>query len=635
MERGLSAFEQQEYADAREAFVDAARLDPRNPLPVAWHSRVSRLMRQDQDAADAGNRAAALTTDQLSDVDRAFVAAVVAESRGNAAIAEARYRELLADHPDEYAWIVEFAAFRDRGGFAREAVEAFHRALSLERGAVRPHMELCRLYSPSGLNEPALAKEQGRLALAGYKAAGDPGGEAQALWCLTDVLRAGTDAERREARTNAEDALRIVERLGYKYGLARAYNYLGIVALLAERNGREAASLFQEALVRARQTGNMFLEPRLLMNLGVSSELFRERRSAVNYYQESFRLFERMGIQQQAAWSQANAAAILVMYGADVEKGARDARNALGVFERLDDKFFEVHARRTLAWYYRYTGHPEEALRELTIAKGVASERNLEDRLVQVTIDLAALRFDANDYPGSGALLRDALKRASGADRVNALIDLARTNTRLGAFQDADTLLRQAADESLKLRESGSPASLYLAQGELAYESNRWSDARAQFERSAETWRDDLPAGDSVEARAYVGLVTALQGQLDRGRAIVQASLEQAQRMGRLALTARCRVFLARIEMAAKRPTEAMRTLAEIKPESEAALGPELSGQVHYWRSKALGDAGDSANAALEAGASHKLLDELLARVPEPNREALRARPDIRLIGGA
>ena len=64
---------------------------------------------------------------------------------------------------------------------------------------------------------------------------------------------------------------------GYPYGLSRAYNYLGVVALLAERNGREAAAHFERALAGARAVGNRFLEPRLLMNLGVSFELFGER----------------------------------------------------------------------------------------------------------------------------------------------------------------------------------------------------------------------------------------------------------------------------------------------------------------------------------------------------------------------
>ena len=635
MERALSAYEQQEYADAREAFVDAARLDPRNPLPTAWHSRVSRLMRQDQDAADAGSRAAAMNREQLIESDRLFVDAVVAESRGDFASAETRYRQLVGRYPDDYVWATEYAAFRDRRDDAREAVEAFHRALTLDSHAVRPHLELCRLYSPSRLNEPALAKEQGQLALAAYRAAGDQGGEAQALWCLVDVLRAGTDAERREARADAEQALGIVQRLGYKYGLARAYNYLGVVALLAERNGREAAMFFEQALERARQTGNRFLEPRLLMNLGVSSELFGERGRAVNYYQESFRLFESMGIQQQAAWSQANEAALLVMYGPDIEKGARDARNALGVFEKLGDKFFEIHARRTLAWYDRYTGRPEEALRELTIARGIANERNLEDRVVQVTTDLAGLQFDANDYVAARDLLNDALKKASGTDRIHVLIDLARTNTRLGAFQDAETLLHQASAEIEELDESGSLPSLYLAEGELAYESNRSSDARSRFERSADLWRDDMPPSSSVEARAYLGLLTAQQGQPARGAALVNASLNQARKMGRFALEARCRMFLARIDMAAAQPTEALGQLTRIAAERDPALGPELASQVHYWRGQALARNGDAPGAEIEAAATRKLLEPLVARVPAPNRAAFRTRPDIRLISGA
>ena len=628
-ERGLAAYEQQELADARQAFASAAELDPRNPLPLAWRSRVATLMRQDKDAGDAADQASRLITAQFPVSDRLFVEAVVAESRRDGATAEARYRDLASREPDAPLWATELAAFHDRQGKADDAIAGYHGALALDSRLARPHLELCRLYSPSRTNEPALAKEQGQMALEGYRALGNRGGEAQALWCLSDVLRAGSEADRREARRHADAALPIMQALGYRYGLARAYNYIGNVALLAERNGREAAALFEKALAGARDTGNRFLEPRLLMNLGVSNELFGQRAAAVNYYRDSFKLFEMMGSQQEAAWNQANAAGILIEYGGDVDQGLRDAQNALVVVQKVGDKVFEVFTRRLIAKHYRYAGKHAEALRELTLAQNIATERNLDYTVPRVSIDLAGVHFDTADYVVARQLLLNIDRSVSVHDDIHAQIELARIDTRLGRFEVAREGLAEATEAVQRNGDVGSLPLLHLAQGELAYESGRLEEARTQFVRASELWTDDLPEAASVEARAYVGLLDGRRGQLVKGRSAAVASLEQARRLRRVALEARCLLFLARIDVFAGRFDDAIDRLAQIPMKTEPSLGPELRAQIHYWRSRVRRARGERAMSAEEARQAVQHLDELRALIPESMRGGFSARPDI------
>jgi tRNA A-37 threonylcarbamoyl transferase component Bud32/Flp pilus assembly protein TadD len=632
-ERGLDAYERMEYAIARDAFGEAAGRAPRNPLPQAWRSRVAALMRQDRDADESADRAAALSADALPASDRLFVEASVADRRDQRA-AEERYRELAARYPDEPAWLIERAAFEDRQGRVREAEASYASALKLDAALPRPHLELCRLYSPSRLNDPAAAREQGEAAFKAYRALGNRGGEAQARWCLSDVLRAGSDAERREARGHADAALEIMQGLGYPYGISRAYNYVGVVALLAQRNGREAASFFEKSLTGTRQVGNRFLEPRLLMNLGVSYELFGERAKAVSYYRESFTLFEELGNQQEAAWNQVNAAAILIDYGGDVELGVRDAQNARSVLENLGDKYFEVFARRMVASYYRHVGQGEEATRELTIALGIAQELDLKDRIAQVLIDWARLRFDGAEYAAAERFLLDALQNASGTDRVHARIELARVQTRLGRFTDAEAGLATALSEIDAAKDDGSRPLWYAARGELAYESGRRDEAKAWFDRAAAFWTDDLPEAPSVEARAYSGMLEALQRGGGAGRAAVVASLEQARRMRRLALAARCLLLLARIDLAAGRVDEALRSLDAISPDAQRAAGPEFRVLAEYWRSRAIAP-GDAGAASAAASSLQRAVDDLRTRIPGPDRAGWMARPDIALAVGS
>jgi tetratricopeptide (TPR) repeat protein len=623
-EQGLAAYEQLEYAAAHDAFAKTATLDPRNPLPLAWQARVSTLMRRDGDAATAAGDAARLPTEALSERDRRFVQAVVAEVAGRADEARRAYEQLALAFPDDSTGTMELAGFEDRQGRTAASVAAYQRVPALG-DRVRSHLELCKLHART--NEVALARDHGEAALAAYQALGNRGGEAQARWCLTDVLRAGADNDRRAARQHAEAALQIMEALGYPYGLARAYNYLGVVALTAERNGRAAAEYFEKTLAAARGTGNVFLESRALMNLGVSYEMFGSYAEAVEHYEESFTLFSTLGSQQEAAWQQINAAAIRIEAGLDPRRGLVDAQNALAVFTRLGDRRFEVHARRIIARQLRFAGPLQEAADQLAQARNVARQYDLP--AARVVIDLAGLRTEQGDLAEALSLLGEIGDTAEGLEQIQALIERGRAHTRLGAF-DAARQSFGAAAAAIAMDDPASLALLRFAQGELAYESGRAADARAEFTRAIELAPDGRNALATSEERAYVGLIDARQGRTASGRRQVAASLAAAASMGRAALEARCRLFLARIDIANRRFDEAARTLSEMPPES--ALGLELRAQVHHWRAIALASLGQPDQAAAERATARQLIDNLRARAPQSQAAGLLARPDIAAI---
>jgi tetratricopeptide (TPR) repeat protein len=631
-EQGIDAYEQLEYARARAAFTAAAARDPRNPVPWAWRSRTAALMRQDNDAVAAADEARRLLSGETREADRLFVEAVAAEARRDTATAEDRYRRLVARYPDEPGWLIELAGFQDRQGLNEEAVNTYHAALALDDRLVRPHLELCRLYSPSRVNEPALARRHGEQTLAMYAALGNRGGEAQAHLCLTDVLVGGT-GEDGEARRHAETALEIMRALQYPFGLARTKNYLANVAF-HEGKAAEAAALWEETLSAARDVEFALLESRTLMNLGVAYKELGRRPAALRYLRESATYSEALGVQQDAAWTQANIAVILIEFGENPEEGLRLARNALVVFEKLRDKNFEVVARRAIAIYDRNLGKHEAALRELTLARDVARSHDLEESATRMMLELARVQFDRNDYAGARDVLLDVEKRASGLDRVQARTDLARARARLGEFDAARADLTRALAEIEAIRDVGSLPLFYAARGEVAFESGDVPEARTHFAAASALWTDDLPEAASVEGRAYVGLLDAQGGQLDRGRRAVMASLKQARQMQRASLEARCQIFLGRIDIQAGRFEQALATLGEISAEREATLDSELRAQLHYWRSRALQGRGDARTSEVENTLARKFIEELRARLPESVWSTVRLRSDIRLISG-
>ena len=630
-EQGLNAYEQMEFATARTAFQHATELDSQNPLVFAWLSRADMLLRQDAAARQAGDQASKLVTPQTPVTDALFVAAVAAEAQRDVPTGETRYRNLTARFPDEPMWLNELASFQDRRTSATDAIATYRRALTLDSRLARPHLELCRLYNR--VNESASAKQDGNAALSAYRAIGNRGGEAQALMCLSDELRLGSDDERAEARRDADAAVTAFQQLGYQYNLARAQYY---VALTAEAVGHpsESVAVYERSLTSARESGNVVLEPLLLMNLGAMQQKLGNRVRALDYYRQSQGLFEQSGDELRAAQNQADIAAILIEYGGQSDEGLRNIRNALGVFQKVGDKHWEAFAAKVIAASYRYTGQQAEAEHELNRAVAVVKERDLKSEIAALTIDLAQVRFDMSDYAGARTLLVGALRDASGKDGTQARIGLGLTDVRLGKFDAAQAELRQASRDIEARGDNGQLPLLHEAMGELAYEAGRPGEARMRFSDAAALWTDDLPDAASVEARAYLGLLDALDGKTARGREAVQVSLDQARKMGAFALEARCRLHLARIDVAALKPDAAVNTLIAIPTDRENTLGLELQAQVHHWRSVAMKARGDGQGAQSEETIARGLLQTLRGSLPEPDRDGFMARPSIHLLGG-
>jgi tetratricopeptide (TPR) repeat protein len=629
-ERGVDAYERGELSAARAAFAAAAARDSTNPLPLAWQSRVATLMRQDKEAAETAAQAQRLLTDDTGEIERLFIEAIGAETRRDAALAEARYQALIERHNDDPTWLIERAGFQDRQGRAVDAIATYHAALGLDDRQPRVHVELCRLYSPTRTNEPVLAKQHGERALTMYAALGNAAGQAQAHWCLTDVLRSGSDLERSDAKRHAEAALTLIERFDYAYGLGRAYNYLALVAW-AGRNGPDALALWEKALTLTNQVGNALLGSRVLMNLGVVNELLGRRALALKYYTDSLALFEAAGHEQDAAWNQVNAASILIRFGENPDEGFRDTQNALAVFEKLGDKDFEVFARLTLATYYRNTGHWDDARRQLTLADTIARQHDLDSKITLVAVDLGRLHFDEGAYDEARSLFRSALVDASSDDRIQARIGLARTLIRVGDFEAARLELLSAANEIGHESDLGALASLYAAEGELAYETQTEAAMRSKFGLAAKLWTREYPDPASIEARAYLGLLDGLQGK-PSGRTLLDDSEAQARRMGRIVLATRCQLLLARLDIRERRYGAALGRLNGVAPDTLGGLAPELRAQIHHWRSQALAGFGDRQKSAEESAAATQLIDQLRRRLPEADRDRVLLRPDIRLI---
>jgi serine/threonine protein kinase/Tfp pilus assembly protein PilF len=625
-EQGLGQYEELEISTSASSFERASQADPLSPLPVAWRSRVARLMRRDVEAVQLAREAVSRLSTETSESARHFVEAVAAESNRDPAAAEAHYRALVDLHSDDPDFLGELAAFHDRRGANDEAVRTYLQALDLAGRRVRPHVELCRLYVR--LNNPTAARQHGETALTAFRAIGASAGEAQALFCLTETLRRGSESDRAAALENAQAALKVLAPLQYRDNLARAHHY---VALAFEAQGRldDASKAWSQALPIARDTNNL-LATTVLMNLGATSEKLGRRSQAIEFLRQSASGFEELGDQNRAAQNQFNIGTILVQYGGGWKEGLKDVQSALPVFVEYRDVNFQVAAKQVIATYNRYAGRRSTAASELSQALALAQKADLDSEVATTQIRRAQLLLEDGDYESARMLLTDAMGQASRRDGIEARIVLARSLLRQGQIQAAAESLQAARDLLGDSVDAGLLPPLHAVSGELAYEMGSAADARQHFRAAAAFLTEELEDPDGALARADLGMLDAEEGRYDTGRESIRRTLETARRMGHISLEARCRLYLARVALLEGKASDALAELEMVPPDDpERAIDRELRAHVHYWMGEVLKARGDHQSAASQREAALKIVETLAMRLPESTRDAFRNRPDL------
>jgi len=352
-----------------------------------------------------------------------------------------------------------------------------------------------------------------------------------------------------------------------------------------------------------------------------------QRGKAVEYYTSSYETAERRGDGRRAAYSRANAGAVLIEHGDRPDDGLRFVEGALRVVRELEDKTFDVFCLQLIAAHARFTGRYEQALSGVRSALVTARERKLSEDVAALLLDEARILMETGAYVEARARLDEAIATGAAQKPSELLIERARVDARLGDVEHA----RQMLDQARALPESMGGEirpRLHAATGEVAYAAGDLKQARVSFGEAARLWTDDLPDAASVESRARAGMLDALAGK-PAGRAAIETSLEEGQRMKRPSLEVLARVFLAQLDVLGGRPQQATDMLA---PARLNAVGPELQAQVHHWRAAAAAATGDAATAEKERREVEQILSSLRNSVPEALQSRFVLRPDVRAL---
>jgi tetratricopeptide (TPR) repeat protein len=376
-------------AEALEVLAEARRLSPH------WQGDV----RLDLAESFANRELANYTRMQ------AVAARAVANGRARGQrhlVAQARRLEGQAYH-----WLGRLAEARSAHAEARR----FYQEVGDRRGvAIAWNDEGLIDLSQGRLDE---AERKWSEALSIGRALGDRDGVALAKNNLSLVLeRRGDDAG---VRAYLEEALATWEETGRD---ARVLLAVGNLALLHMRTGNlsEARRLGERALAAARQRGlpkEEFFALRLLMDVEIASGHLAQARDLASQVDRSMgdspadddranaldgraRLDEIAGAPDQAARRMAEAVALLVGSGADLEK--------------------QAYARLRQAQHLQVAGQPSRAERPLLEAIPIlaAQKHTLLESLARAT--LALCRLDQGDVPTASAEIARAIRLLEGVE---------------------------------------------------------------------------------------------------------------------------------------------------------------------------------------------------------------------------
>ena len=126
------------------------------------------------------------------------------------------------------------------------------------------------------------------------------------------------------------------DRWGCGTASARAQHYVALGGPGAGRPGRPRPRRGSRRWRAPRPSATRSLEGTVYINLGVTYTALGQRAKALDFYRQSYETAERRGDERRAAYSRANAGALLIEYGEPARRGLRFVEGALRVVRRLE-----------------------------------------------------------------------------------------------------------------------------------------------------------------------------------------------------------------------------------------------------------------------------------------------------------
>ncbi len=401
----------------------------------------------------------------------------------------------------------------------------------------------------------------------------------------------GDPAKAVEKYTVALDTSREVN---FTEGVAHYNNMIGNpLMMMGDLDG--AFKYFHESLRVSRKIGDKMVESLSSGSMGIINAMMGNYDQALDFFNKSSEAaIESKDINQQISIK--NNIGCIYQQRGDLFKAEENHINGLSMAREASNKVEEIEIERTLAIDLGLQAKYGHSLDHIGRCLNNATELGDPRMIAYVKANQGQVMVMAGDFVGASAALMDAVGMARQAGdpevilaAVRAVVDL---NLETENFPEADQYIQRAlriSEETRNKREKAygllALASLMLASGAL----------------------DEMP-GPLAEA-------------LELGRVVKD----------RILLT---RIFLlfARKSLAQRATLEAESYLKDALEAVQSTGARELEAQAHYWKAQFYGQQERTLEQQDELSKAKKLIEDIMADIPQASRAQYRARRAIGAI---
>jgi tetratricopeptide (TPR) repeat protein/predicted Ser/Thr protein kinase len=634
---GKNAFAQGNFAQALSSFERVTDEDPTFALAYARMGQIYGVLGYDDKARALSEKAAQLIRPETPVIAAYFIQANLDERKYDYVAAEEKYLELIRLYPDDPESYASLAAVYEKQAQYQKAISYYQQALGRDRNYIVAYQELGSLYAKTGDFSQAVTYEQKALGL--YRALANREGEASASIDLGEVYRQKGEYPR--AREFAQSARSLCEKLQNEFEGLRALKLLGDI-LASEGDLEQARRTYEQILSTSGEIRNNRLVAQTLMNIGVSYHRGGELTKAAEYYERSLQQARRYGeyrdwpMLRERAQALTNLGSISIEYGPAPEKGLKNVQEALAIFQSMGDTVWVAHDHMLVGLYYMNAGRYDEAMTHLQLSLDSFRSIDAKGDTAQALYNIARCDFLQNRYEWTLDSLGKALELSRGIqDPFHvALVQilLGWTYSRLGETVQARSLLNQGIQTAQEKKYGELLPDAYNALGEVYRESGEPDRARKSFQQGAALWSEASVSESSGEALSNLGLLEAEQGNFDRGLTCSRDAVGRARRLRHAHTLGQALTNLARVRLLRKEYATVNEILGELLAFDERALGPELSAQVSFIKSRALEGLGRSEEAKASYHQARQAIRTLQQSLSPNHRESFAKRRDVQLL---
>ena len=630
---GTSALREGAYYQASKALEKAVAVDDAYLLA---HARLAEAL-VELDYADRAKdellRVNAAGAPALSNIDSMYLDAVTATVRRDYPRAVATYTELAKQVPDAEKpyLLVDLGRAQDNNSEPKKAIESYNEAARLNADYPTPFLQLGILYGRQSDLANALSSFEKAEAI--YQALGNLEGRAEVIFQRGALFNKLNKLS--EAKAQLEQALKLTVAADNKSQQIKTLLQLNSVAQdLGEVE--QGTGYLRQALDLAQQNGLENLSARGLNDQGNNALIKGDYAKADRYFTDALQSALRSKAQSNAARARFSLASVRLRQN-NIDDALQYLQPALSFYQQAGYRSESSACLALLARANRQKGDYETALKANEEQLRLGEQWNDQSQIALSHSEMGHVLSRQEKYSEALQHFDQAYTfyNANGPQRSLGYNLLGRADClmRVGRFQEADDLLKQAAaiadkpGAEIKQLSAGIKVSL----AEMALEQDRFAEGKSKGDAALAAAGDEIKSL-AAAAKVFIALAQSHSGSAGAAKQVAAEAVELSRQLNDPAQLAGAQIAFAEIALLASDAKSALSSALEAE-QTCARLGQPAS----QWRALTIAalaseKAGDANGARDYATRAKQLLSTLDQRWGNDNYQKYLARPDVQRL---